>query len=123
MKRRNNQTAKKFVFEPFKNPYENNIYLDSESICSEVDTYSPDALDIDGLLDCKRELEENISDWETIMDIDLSDYRNSGFTNEGVRENLQSDRRTVQTLKVELREINRRIRMMMNTNEREHTAA
>lgn len=118
MKRRNNQKAKKPVFEPFKNPYDGNIHLDSESICSDVTTCNIDELDLGGLNALKEEIEESISDWETLIDIDMSAYERSAFSNSTDRDSLQSDRRAIQTLKVELREVKQRIKMMMISDER-----
>lgn len=109
----------KKVFEPFKNPYEGNIFLDPESICSEKSDIKLDGLSLDKLVELSEEIRENIADWEDILYDDMTSYQNSNYMNSS-KDDVASDRRHVQTLKVELREIKKRIRMMMNnTNERE----
>ncbi len=103
---------KSVVFEPFKNPYADNAYLDSDSVCSEDFSIDLDTLDLSGLMDMEQQLRENISDWEDIIYDDMQTYSDSSYESESARSDLKSDRRALQTLKVELREVKKRIRMM-----------
>lgn len=110
---------KKRVFEPFKNPYEGHALLDTESICSEPDNVDLEHLDIKGLRELEYTLLESLSTWDDILYDDMGRYRDSLFENDSAKSDVSSDRRQIQLLKVELREVRRRIRMMMNTERRE----
>ena len=106
--------AKKPVFKPFENPYKDNLYLDSDSICSVDSCDDIESLDLKGLKALAMRLSENISDIEDILYIDMGEYERSAFQKESAKDSVQWDRRQIQTLRVELREVNRRIKMMMN---------
>ncbi len=114
MSKNRRREAKKPVFKPFENPYRDNLYMDSDSFCSADSSDDIDALDLKGLKALAMRLDENISDIEDILYCDLDEYERSGFQNESAKYDVQWDRRQMQTLRVELREVNRRIKMMMN---------
>ncbi len=104
---------KKPVFTPFQNPYANNTHLDSESVCTEDCSEDISKYDLVELKKKELELRELISDWEDIIYDDMASYSESNFEDDGARESLRSDRRSLQTLKTELREVRgRRVRVM-----------
>ena len=65
-------------------------------------------------------LEEALSDWDCIIDIELEDVRRG---DESQLESLRSDRQQRQQCLVEYRAIKKQIRMMMKTDEGEKIAA
>ena len=116
MKIKKKKETKKPVFMPFENPYENNIFLDSDSICSENFSEDIGSLDLEGLKEREETLIENIMEWEDIIYDDMTRYSNGYYKDETAKADLQSDRRMLQTIKVELREVRNRIKMMMNNS-------
>lgn len=96
---------KSVVYKPFKGDIP---VFDTESACITADT-DISKMTLKELMTLKKESEEALFDWETIIDIELG-------SNTIDIDGLRNDRRQAQKLRIELRLIKERIRMM-KTNE------
>ena len=111
--------SKTVKFEPFGDS--TSLYAFDEDMCCPTRyEKSIEEMDLAELHKQLSELEEAISDWDCIIDIDLEDAR---CGDESRLEDLRMDRQRRQQCLVELRSIKKQIKMMMKTDEGEKIAA
>ncbi len=97
---------KKPKYEPFKadDPI---MFLDNESVCNKK-ADNIEEMSLDKLISFQNQLAEALFDWETVIDIELNSK--VGFD----KDSLADSRRQAQKVRVELREVKKRIRMINN---------